>query len=647
MGSVERVPERTVGRRGVTWSSAVVASTPVAPADVARAVVVALGATAVAREVFRGSGGLVMWGPVQTRSIAVVAGMNLVAVAVLTVPWRRLAVVVVATQVAATVIAALMLRDLAGRAAAVAAITVTFAAHATIVGWRFDADGHRRHTVWTAVPPLVAAVTCWMTADLPAVVVALGALTLAVHAAHLVSPVPDAVDATIAAAGRRTIAAGVAAFRSAVTATTGAVTATRSVAAGPASVVARALRRLGLLRAGIGVTIAAAVSPLLWRMWGGPGAYYLGVNDYTVHGETFRELQWWPFEVTAPHFLFHLVGRAVAVPLGERPGAVLTLAVAAAATYVAWTVAFAARSIDGGPTLTRRQAAWFAVLPVVVETPTVLAMWAGVTPPDTRFMTIQLLYSPTWVASLPLWLAAVWMATGLGERLRTGDTTGWAVARAAGPLSAVVALGVLAKPALALCLLPALPLHLRVHSRTTVADAARATLVVAAPAVAIMSWQAWFMSGSELWANGFTFDPIAGPVYGWRQCGWWFWVPFAWVAIATIVTRGRWFREPAVRLSAWCFVVSVPIFTLFRETGERAQDGNLGLPAQVSAVLLIGLALRSCGRHLVGWWTDRRSGAASAALVTACGAMFVAAGLVALLDGLDALEVPISWYPFY
>lgn len=661
MGSVNRVSERAADGR----AAPTVASVPATRvADWARAVVAYAVAILVPWAAFRGTGGLVMHAPVQARSLALVAAVVALSFVVLTLPQGRRPAIVVATSIAAPLLAAILLRNLAGRLAGITAVVFAIAVHATVVGWRADAEGRRVRTVWTAVPPLVVAAVVWLSADRPDVVIASCAVALVVHAAHLVSPLPDRADAAARRHGRRLVLVS----RAALAASGSAIGAVAAVVVGGARrlITRSALlgRRLGARRAMLGGAVALGVSPLLWRMWGGPGAYYLSVNDYTVHGETFRELRWWPFEVQAPHFLFHLVGRVVAVITGERAGAVVTLAAAVFLTYLAWTVVFAEPAVDGRRTLSPARAAWLAVLPVVIESPTVLALWAGWTPPNTRFMTVQLLYSPTWIASLPLSIAAIWMAVRLGERLRNvaGHLTWDDAWRATWPLATVVALGVLTKPALALCLLPALPVHLLTSARLGVRRVLPVTLIVVVPSAALMAWQTWFMARSQLWANGFTFDPIAGPVYGWRHCGWWFWVPFVWILVAAAMTRGAWFREPAVRLSLWCFAFGVPIFTLFRETGERAQDGNLGLPVQVSAVLLIGLSIRSCGREVVGWIDARRdaaggasrgAGAASRGAGAWCGVvvclavLFVAAGIVAQLDGLGMLEVPISWYPLY
>ncbi|MFM7068038.1 MAG: hypothetical protein ACKOYM_01135, partial [Actinomycetes bacterium] len=554
-----------------------------------------------------------------------------------------------------------------GRAPSMVAALGVIAGFATFVDWRLWArwPARRHGTVLVAVPIFVLGQVSYAFVTSLPLAVGLFAATLAVVTASHVWPhwceVPEShVRSALLGTARSSADWSRRPFRAAAGASVTVVrNGRRAVASGAATLwrrgpATRIGNRPAVLLVAASVGVVALFAPLIWRLVNSdPPARVVGINDYPLHLDAVWTLRFWPLHVDAPHFLFHVLSAGIAPALGRQLAPVVVLLVAVLCTY--WAAYAVVRGpLRDDPALTPVAGVWTALAFLFWETPTLLLIWLHLVPDSSRFMTVHAMYSPTWVVALPFALATVAMLDRVFARWAGPD--GPSVQRHAA-LGGVMVVGALAKPSFALVLVPGLLAYLLLFERRSGGEqrqslraAASLWAWVAVPAALVMGWQVWFMAGSTSPVGGdtFRFAPISGPIFGWSQARWPFWLPLGWFAIVVWATRGQFLRERAVRLVGCCVVPAVAVFLLFTEVGPRAQHGNLGVPLQVCATLLFALSLRSAASALGSWHRDLpRRIPVWFPVIVFCGALFIGSGVVAWADSLGILHVPINWKPYF
>lgn len=539
-----------------------------------------------------------------------------------------------------------------GRAPALVATSGVFVAIAALVEWTGlrRATNDRPSPTWTAVVALCAGNAAWALGDrLLLAFAGLGA-AIALAEAHRRGAAPiERLERTIRRSGRSILRhAGMARDR--------VVRDLRRVRSGAAAVAARS-RTASASRSSVlsgptvlgSLVILAVFAPVFWQLVAnGPDVTFLGINDYGIHLSSVRAISLVPFNFDVPHFMFHATSAGIAWVATPTIGPVVTLCIAQLATFVGVVWLFRAPDTGHGSLSERRSVAlgiWF----LVMETPTLVLLVAGLVPETTRFMSVHALYSPTWVVGLPWAVAGVCIA----ERLIDGRPSDRPRVDLRWVLSAVVGVSAIAKPSFAICFIPGLALYL-VVVRTPLRSLLATMWRVASPAALVVAWQTWYLTSgqSEVWVDHFVFRPIGGPVYGWGRAGWPFWLPLIWLVLAVWSTRGAVVREPLVRLVLCCTAVALPLFLLFQEEGPRAGHGNLGVPLQVCIFLLLLLSVRAIARTAATWWDSGRHAEvprvpASLVASSVAAVAFLAGGLLALSDVLGLLRLPISWDPFF
>lgn len=584
----------------------------------------------------------------QRAAYLAVGGTTALAVLVATAV-RRWAGSQLVVQAAASVATPLFAAASAGRVAGFVAVSCAFATYAAVVEWR-PVSGRPQRAPAVALVALAAAVAAQLTWYLTnssygtlACCVATFLLCEAYHRApekvvpadrairHGAAWIAGLVPRGLASAGR-VLASGAGRFAASVH---------RVLAIDP-----------GLSRSAlVGAVVALVFAPMFWGLVNTPGALVVGINDFGPHVDEARAFTLVPFRLEIPQALFHVLTAGWSSLVGDPAAPVVVLTVSMWATYVATFVLVR----QGWRLRGEKEPGWWwpagaAALFVLMETPTLLFMWLGWIEPTTRFFTIHVLYSPTWLVALPFALFTVatlgWVLDGpseLGPGLRIDRR--WIFAAAVG-------VGAFAKPSLALCLIPGLATYVVLVERMEWGRAAKIVAWVAVPGGAVIAWQMWFLSTStsEFGSDGFTFAPISGPIYGWSEARWAFWIPMLWLPLAAWIGRRDFLADRQTRVMACSFVYAVAIYLLFRETGPRAGHGNLGVPAQLSMTILILLAFRVVVVRAAAAVGARRDGARTpgwlpVVAVVACA--FLAGGVLAVLDSTGTVDVPISWDPYF
>ena len=178
----------------------------------------------------------------------------------------------------------------------------------------------------------------------------------------------------------------------------------------------------------------------------------------------------------------------------------------------------------------------------LAESPTLLLIWTGVLAETTPFLAVHWWGNPTWLIALPFTLLALPM---VDEFLSPPATSSPHPARR-WLLTAVLVLGLVAKPALGLCLVAAVPMLLLIR-RADRATWERAAAWIVVPTAAVVAWQIWFLRTSprSQFGSGWTFDPVVEPVPGWDGIlSPLFWGPFvAIIVLAIWSSRGRFWRS--------------------------------------------------------------------------------------------------------
>jgi hypothetical protein len=394
----------------------------------------------------------------------------------------------------------------------------------------------------------------------------------------------------------------------------------------------------------VGGLIGLAWAPVYWRLVNtSPAVAVLGINDFPLHLEVARDFSLVPFRTNAPHFLFHAVTAAWSLVLSSSVAPVVALSSATALSYVALVTLFEAPS-RAGERLSTSWAQWLALGYFFAETPTLLALFTGLIPSTSPLYTVHWWPNPTWLMALPF----MFLTLPLIERV-IDDAVDERDSSAGVMLGAVTVLGAIAKPGLALCLIPALPVYALFVRRSGAVAFRRLLLWCVLPGAAVIVWQTWFLglSSASQFSSGWTIDPIVDAPFGWSNIGVEFFAPFLPVVLAAVATRGRFFRERSVQLVLLCSTIAYPLMLFVRETDERAQHGNLAVPTQACMTLLIALAVRSLAQEASSAVRERSdAGRRPPALVVVSAvvaAAFLAAGVLSLLDGVGAVHVPIDW----
>jgi hypothetical protein len=395
-------------------------------------------------------------------------------------------------------------------------------------------------------------------------------------------------------------------------------------------------------------TIATALglvwAPVYWRLVNAsPTINVFGINDYPLHLEVARDFSLVPFRTNAPHFLFHAATAAWDLIVSSAIAPILTLSSATALSYVAVVVLFRQPS-RGGVQLSAAGARVLALGYFMIETPALLALYWGAIPSTSPIYTVHWWPNPTWLVALPF----MFFTLPLIERVIDG-AGGGRDERAPWLLGIVTVLGAIAKPGLALCLVPALPVYLVLVRKAGALALRRAVTWCVVPGAAVIVWQTWFLglSSASQFSSGWTIDPVVDAPFGWSNVGVMFFMPFVPVLLALGVGRGAFLRERSVQLVLLCTTFALPLMLFVRETDERAQHGNLAVPMQACMTLLVALAIRFLGQHAVSSWRRHRAEGVplptSTVISAVAGCFFLAGGVLSLLDGVGLIHVPVDW----
>lgn len=399
-------------------------------------------------------------------------------------------------------------------------------------------------------------------------------------------------------------------------------------------------RRWGLAAAA--TAIVALWSPVLWRLSTTSRSEYrvLGINDYELHVDIAARFTPVPGEIEAPHLLYHAITRAAGWIIGTPAASVFTLACAMTLTLVA-VVRLLEVPLQDRRTLRSWVAMVLGASYFLFETPTLILLHIGWVDPATPFQTVHWWGNPTWLVGLPFAFLA------LPELVRAARLTSQPPpgSRALVGLLGLVVLGALAKPSFAVVLIPAIPVFL-VLTRAPLGAYRDLGLFAVLPATAIVVWQTWFINAgtSDAFGSRFVFDPIVQPPFGWARAGVVYWVPLYVVVLAVVVTRGGFLKERMVQLVLVCTAFAVPLMLTVTEAGERAGHGNLAVPTQVCAALMFVLALRSCAIEVQTAVTRRSRWSPVVLGCTAVTLLFLAGGVLSLLDAMTLVSVPTDWF---
>lgn len=385
--------------------------------------------------------------------------------------------------------------------------------------------------------------------------------------------------------------------------------------------------------------IVAVLSALLYvpllrtALAGGP---VLGFNDFGAHLQRSGQFELWPFSPPVPNFFTHLVLRMLSLTTGasaEVGAAIVTLAARGATGAAIYLIARGAFR-DGGPALRRGPAFVVTFAALIIESPRVLLEGSAMEP-GASFLPLQYLMGPTGILVLPMLVCTPPMLLAMLRRAGAGRLS----PRFLAATVALVVVGGLTKPSLALAIAPVLPFWAYWWARRAGASPRSVltpVLVWIVPACLVTSlWQVWWLRYGMLGAADRTGVELA-PLAALRASG------FTAVGLLAVVVpfsgllaAGRRFLlHPTVVLLSWATLVGLGYFLLLVESGQRATDGNTGKGFQVCLYLLTIEALRwvaaawsdrprPVGRSAVALW----SGTGLVAVATLSGAVaFVADG---------------------
>ena len=524
----------------------------------------------------------------------------------------------------------------AGRAAGLVAAASLTAALAAWTGWpRRGRPGPFAITVALAAQPL------WVRTQAPGPTLAVLAAALAT--ALLAQPSGSPLRAGEAALGD--------AIRRATTCSAGVVRRWAGWAADRAMAGAAHLRRAcrrpsrrSVLDLIVGLGVGLLWAPLTWRLTQqGDAINALGINDYPLHLEVARNFRWMPLVIEGPHLLFHLVTATFAPLVGADLAPVATIVAATTGAYLALLHLLRRRATDG-IALTEGPSRGLAALYFFLETPALALIGLGVVSQSSPFVTVHWWGNPTWLVSVPFALLALPL---LEDAIALAERRAPLPGRLRWALLATIALGALAKPGLAIALMPALPIYVLAIRRSPAALRAVAPWALG-PAVAVVAWQSWFLRASEdsRFSTSWAINPIVEPVVGWeRMRSPVFWLPVLVIALAAWASQGRYWQEPSVALTAVCAGVGLAMMLILEETGERASHGNNSVVLQTCIALLVVLGLRSCSWEVARWWREPRRTIPPLRVIAVfvVAVLFAIGGSLSYLHGVGALDLHLTW----
>lgn len=403
----------------------------------------------------------------------------------------------------------------------------------------------------------------------------------------------------------------------------------------------------------VAAVIASTLSyPVFYRMATDANARIFGFNDYPIHLKLASDFTWAPLRVSAPHPIFHGSASAFRSILGGDLGVVAALMAATAALVV--SISLLAHDASGPK---GSQALWWpAVLGftvVVMESPVALLNSLGILTPQSPFAFLHPWSSPTDTVALPLTFLLVRSMIRFRSRPNRGVMTpdGYAVS-----LLITTVLATLAKPAVALTLLPGYAL-MCLTSRSRRSRWLFEFLIWSGlPAFFIMLWQFWFLKTDAAAAvagfgdYGFTWEPFRflplmgfGPGSSWK----WLWFSGMWIIVAFWAGGRKFISNSLVKLALASLLASLPAALLLGEKGVHAADGNLLKPMffawNVTVVMsVIDLAPRVYGALINKRRTQRQPRWVAVAVILA--AASVAGGIAVYLDA-SRLALQDSTYP--
>jgi hypothetical protein len=606
----------------------------------------------------RGRGPIVVFGPVATDGIRIIAPMLFGWTVIARVASTKTSFGPLGAAFAAATTVSIATASNVGRVQGLVAVVNTFVAYAALADRRpLPRLGRRRNLVVpAALPGLLVAYVAWsrwaslawtgaalatsllavLWAQLPAEVThrvwQRGRTGAARFAGPRVAGAAGALAERLATARRTVPAATMAKARAGATAARGGLA--------PSALRARVAGASEVAVVGAAAAVATAiVAPVFARLSAldGPAGTIVGINDHGDHLRAAADTTLLPLEVETPHFAYHVLTAAGSALVSLSTSATVVLSLATGATFIAAYLLL--RPLGWSERTPSRPALAGAAAFLAIETPTLILLHLGLVAPSTRFQTVHALYSPTWVVALPLAILLVVAIRPVLEDVRAMDRR-----RAATTAGLTVAL-LLAKPSFVLCLVPALATVVAVR-RVPWRTAARVIGPLAAPAGVVLAWQARFLAGSDtaIGGGGVTFDPIGGPPYGWSQARWAFWFPLLLVVLAVVLRGREAAADRTLHLLVWCLAYGATIFLLFQETGVRAGHGNLGVSAQVASTVLVLWAVGALVRELMDVTPGSSRGPRLRWLVAA-GAMlaFCWGGLLSYADAMGWLQIPIRW----
>lgn len=393
----------------------------------------------------------------------------------------------------------------------------------------------------------------------------------------------------------------------------------------------------------LGVAIAAIWSPTIWRLvHDGGSTRVLGINDYPLHVSVAGDFSLFPYVNSAPHFLFHATTAVWNLIFSLQTAAVLSVCTAVTLGFVA-VVILMRQPQRTGARLPLTYAAAVTLWFYLAESPGLFAIWFGLVPASSPIYTIHWWGNPTWLAAVPfLVLTLPLLEWTISEAIEESSDR-----RPAVLLFVVTVLGTIAKPALAIPLIPALPIYLLWVRRLTWPAARSVLLACALPAALLVLWQIWFLDASNAseFSSGFAVEFIVDAPFGWSNVGWVFLFPFLPVVLAFVLVGRDFVRDRSVQLLLVCLAFAVPLMLLVNETGERASHGNFAVPAQGCMALLVLVSVRLVATRVLVAWRSRSllDSRVVLGIVLILGTAYTAGGILSLLDGAGIVAIPINW----
>lgn len=369
------------------------------------------------------------------------------------------------------------------------------------------------------------------------------------------------------------------------------------------------------LQAMVGVVIAsvAVFTPVFWRLSSNANVVVRGVNDFSAHYERVEAMNLAPFTLPVPHPVFHILVKIIETVL--RPDVAMTVVMVAAlvATTIVLFAIGRSRGI-GGRALSARWAALFVVAAVVIESPAVLvstgdAWWQRAPGFDVigrgaGFLNAHVWGSPTITLSTPMYLAMVLLSIGAAYR----DDFPWPQRVGFASLSTVACLTM---PAAALGLVPAAALLMMLTNWPSGRAIPRSQVIIRmlwmlVPAVAVVTWQTWFLATSQ--------SPLEEAT--WRFNPFWlvdyvsmdrpaFWALLLLIAAGFVLGGRDFVSDPAVAWVGTATVIAAFPMLFLQETGWKATHGGMAVSFGVCFGLLVTFTLRFMFARFEEAWRNR------------------------------------------